>query len=123
LFKQARRETKRLIHPNIVAHIKYHGRVVPDEVCNGVMGFFALWVLTAAISTLLMMACGLSPIAAFGAVSATINNMGIGLNEVASSFAGVTLPGKWVLILTMLIGRLEIFTVFALFVPLFWRKF
>ena len=123
LFKQASREAKKLIQPNIVAHIKYNGRVVPDEVCNGVMGFFALWVLTAAIATLLMMACGLSPVAAFGAVAATINNMGIGLNEVATSFASVTVTGKWVLIFTMLIGRLEIFTVFVLFVPLFWRKF
>ncbi len=123
LFKQASREAKRLVQPNIVAHVKFNGRVIPDNVSDGVWGFFALWVLTSAIFTLALMATGLSPIGAFGAATAAINNMGVGLNETAASFANVSTVGKWLLSLCMLVGRLEIFTVFVLLTPIFWRRF
>jgi trk system potassium uptake protein TrkH len=123
LFKQASREAKRLVQPNIVAHVKFNGRIIPDNVADSVWGFFALWILTSALFTLAMMATGLTPIGAFGAVTAAINNMGVGLNETAASFATVSPMGKWLLSLCMLVGRLEIFTVFVLLTPIFWRRF
>ena len=123
LFKQASREAKRLVQPGIVAHVKYNGRIVPEGVTDSVWGFFALWILTAAILTLLLVGVGLSPVGAFGAAAAALNNMGVGLAEVGSTFAGVSTAGKWLLSFAMLLGRLEIFTFFVLFTPIFWRRF
>ncbi len=123
LFKQASREAKRLVQPGIVAHVKYNGRIIPDNVADSVWGFFALWILTAAILTLLLVGTGLSPVGAFGAAAAALNNMGVGLAEVGSTFAGVSTAGKWLLSFAMLLGRLEIFTFFVLFTPIFWRRF
>ncbi|MFN4290822.1 MAG: potassium transporter TrkG [Permianibacter sp.] len=123
LFKQASREAKRLVQPGIVAHVKYNGRIVPEGVADSVWGFFALWILTAAMLTLLLVGTGLSPVGAFGAAAASLNNMGVGLAEVGSTFAGVSTAGKWLLSFAMLLGRLEIFTFFVLFTPIFWRRF
>ncbi len=57
-------------------------------------------------------------------VVATIGNIGPGLSGIGSTqnFAWIPLPGKWVLILCMLLGRLEIFTVLVLLRPVFWKK-
>lgn len=123
LFKQASREAKRLVQPGIVAHVKYNGRIVPEGVADSVWGFFALWILSAAILTLLLVGTGLSPVGAFGAAAAGLNNMGVGLAEVGSNFAGMSVAGKWLMSFAMLLGRLEIFTFFVLFTPIFWRRF
>jgi len=38
------------------------------------------------------------------------------------NFQLIPLAGKWVLIIMMLLGRLEIFTLLILFIPEFWKK-
>lgn len=123
LFKQVSREAKRLVQPNIVAHVKYNGRIVPDSVAAGVWAFFALFVSTALLFLFVLMACGLDFSTAYAVVAASINNQGIGTNNPGVSFAGMSDLAKWVISLCMLVGRLEIFTFFVLFTPIFWRKF
>ena len=59
---------------------------------------------------LLFIATGLDDYSAFGATAATLNNLGPGLGEVASNFTTVSDSGKWIAILAMVFGRLEIFT-------------
>jgi trk system potassium uptake protein TrkH len=70
---------------------------------------------------LLMMATGLDQVTAFSAVAATLNNLGPGLGDVASGFMNVTDAGKWISVIGMLLGRLEIFTLLVLITPTFWR--
>jgi trk system potassium uptake protein TrkH len=67
---------------------------------------------------------GVDVATAFAAVIATIGNIGPGLGLVGptDNYAHIPLLGKWLLILCMLLGRLEIYTVLVLFVPEFWRK-
>jgi trk system potassium uptake protein TrkH len=71
---------------------------------------------------LLLLAAGMDDISAFTAVAASINNLGPGLGEVAANFADINDFSKWVLIVAMLFGRLEIFTLLILFTPSFWRS-
>ncbi|TDQ49896.1 TrkH family potassium uptake protein [Permianibacter aggregans] len=123
LFKQASREAKRLVQPNIVAHIKFNGRIVPEQIAKGVWGFLVLYVMTAASLTLLMILAGLEPLTAFSAVAASLNNLGPGLNEIASTSHAVSDFGKLVMSFAMITGRLEILTIFVLFTPIFWRRF
>jgi len=61
---------------------------------------------------------------AAGSVGATLTNIGPGLGDVgpADNYAVISTPGKWVLALAMLMGRLELFTFFVLLMPAFWRK-
>ena len=59
---------------------------------------------------------------AFSAVGSCLNNLGPGLGEVATHYGNISDTAKWLLALTMLLGRLEIFTLLVLITPTFWRS-
>jgi len=122
LFRQGVRELYRLIHPNAELVVKVGGHALPDNVLNAVWGFFSAYVGIFVLLFLFLSALGMDTVSAFAAVAACMNNMGLGLGEVAANFASVSDPGKWVLCLAMLLGRLEIFTLLVLFTPAFWRR-
>ena len=121
LFKQGARETARLIHPNAVIPIKLGGKAVPDNVVDAVWGFLALYILSYVVLLVGMLATGSDPVTAFSAVSACLNNLGPGLEGVAQNYAGVSDAGKGILIVAMLLGRLELFTLLVLLTPMFWK--
>jgi len=83
--------------------------------------FFSVYVVVFSAMMLAMMATGLDQVTAFSAIAATLNNLGPGLGDVASAFTSVSDPGKWISIVAMLLGRLEIFTLLVLITPAFWR--
>ncbi|MFO8032007.1 MAG: potassium transporter TrkG [Desulfohalobiaceae bacterium] len=124
LFKHGMRELKRLIHPRAVMHLKMGGRLVPEEVLQGIWGYFILYLFLACISALALSAMGLDMLSAFAAVIACVSNIGPGFAAVgpAQNYAQVPLLGKWVLSLCMLLGRLEIYTVLIMFHPQFWKN-
>jgi trk system potassium uptake protein len=121
-IKQALREMYHLVHPSAEAPIKLHGKVVEDAVVYAIGGFFSVYIGATIVLTFVMMTTGLDATTAFSAVAACINNMGPGLNQLNGSMASVTDFGKCVLIFTMLLGRLEIFTLLIIFTPGFWRR-
>ena len=122
LFKQGQREMMRLIHPNAQVVVKLGRQPVSDRVINAVWGFFAAYVAVFAVMMLLLMLTGNDQVTAFSAVAATINNLGPGLGDVSANYASLGVFDKWVLCFSMLLGRLEIFTLLVLFMPAFWRK-
>ena len=122
LYKQGVREILRLAHPHGVFPIKVGNKSLPNNVIDAVWGFFSFYMLSALILTLMMMATGLDAVTAFSAMSAALNNMGSGLNELSATFASVSTFGKWVLIFAMLLGRLEVFALLVLFTTTFWRR-
>ncbi|MBI2384241.1 MAG: potassium transporter [Gammaproteobacteria bacterium] len=122
LTRQALREMRRLVHPNAHLPIKLEGRVVPDEVVYAVSGFFSVYITVTALLTFVMMATGMDAVTAFSAVAACLNNEGPGLGSVNAHMLDVSTFGKWVLIVTMMMGRLEIFTLLIVFTPGFWRR-
>jgi trk system potassium uptake protein TrkH len=71
---------------------------------------------------LLLMAMGLDFLSAFSAVAASLNNLGPGLGDVSANYSTVSDHTKLVLAFTMLLGRLEVFTLLVLFTPMFWRR-
>lgn len=124
LLKTAYQEIIRLIHPRAVIRIKLGKQVVPPEVLSGIWGFFILWLGLLFLSVFLVAATGVDVLTSFSSVLACIGNIGPGLGNVGpvDHYAAIPTLGKWVLILCMLLGRLEIFTVIILFVPEFYRK-
>jgi len=121
LYKQGRREIDQLIHPSALIPIKLGGRPVPDQVIDAVWGFFALYILSYVLLSLAMTATGVDLVTAFSSVTACLNNLGPGLGAVAENYAGINVAGKWILAISMLLGRLEIFTLLVLLSPAFWR--
>jgi len=121
IFKQGSREIKRLIHPNAVIPVKIGRDPVSERVLEAVWGFFALYVITYMVMMIALLATGLDHVTAFSAVGACLNNLGPGLGEVAANYGSISDAAKWICSLTMLLGRLEIFTLLVLISPAFWR--
>ncbi|HEX7047263.1 MAG TPA: TrkH family potassium uptake protein [Gammaproteobacteria bacterium] len=122
LTKQGVREVRRLVHPRAQFAAKMGSRAVPEKVVSAVWGFFSVYVVVFAVLMIVTMALGLDHVTAFSAVAACLNNLGPGLGDVATNYASIPAATKWVLMLAMLLGRLEIFTLLILFTPAFWKK-
>lgn len=122
ILKQGIREIKRLIHPSAIIPVKLAGRSVPDRVIEAVWGFFSVYLMLFVIMLIILLATGLDQVTAWSAVGSALNNLGPGLGEVASHYGNIPDLAKWILIIAMLLGRLEIFTLLVLFTPMFWRR-
>ena len=123
IYLQGMREVKRLIHPNGVFPIKLGTSPVPDRLVEAVWSFFSVYVIVFLIMvTCIMIAGNLDFVTAFSAVGACLNNLGPGLGEVALNYASLSPLVKWLLMFTMMLGRLEIFTLLVLLTPAYWRR-
>jgi trk system potassium uptake protein len=123
IYRQGLREMKRLIHPTGVFTIKLGAQRVSDRVVDAVWGFFSLYIIVFLSLVLLMLV--LAPVdflTAFSAVAACLNNLGPGLGSVALNYSELSAAAQWLLMLAMVLGRLEIFTLLVLFTPAFWRR-
>lgn len=124
LARQSSRELSPLLHPTLAAPVTIGGTIVPNAVVFAVLGFIFLYFMSIVVLTFLLILGGLDFITAFTAVIACINNAGPGLGQVgpASNYAGLTDYETWVCSFTMLLGRLEVFSILILFTPGFWRR-
>jgi trk system potassium uptake protein TrkH len=124
LLKQARREMLRALHPRVVNPIRLGEAVVENNVIFAVLAFMLMYGTTIIVMTFLLVLSGLDVITAFSAVVACVNNTGPGLNQVgpATNYGVLNDFETWVCAVAMLVGRLEMMSVFVLFTPAFWRK-
>ncbi len=114
----------RLIHPHAVKPVKYGGAVVSESVLSGIWTFLTAYMLIALVGAAVVAAYGYDLLTAISAGMTSIGNVGPGLGEIGaydnfSHFPGVV---KMVLAGCMLFGRLEVFTMLALFTREFWRR-
>jgi trk system potassium uptake protein len=123
LYRQIYRDMVRMLHPNAITPVKIAGQVVPGRIIFGVLAFFFAWIATLVTATILLAASGMQPLTALSAALASLCNIGPGLNEVgpAANYAGLDDLQTWICSVTMLLGRLEIFTVLIIFTPAYWR--
>jgi len=122
ILKQGMREVMRLIHPNAVIAVKV-GRVsVPDGIAQAVWGFFSVYVMLFFLMLVGVMATGVDQVTAWSTVASALNNLGPALGEASGNYGDLPNLAKWILVMAMLLGRLEIFTVLVLFTPAFWRR-
>ena len=124
LAKFSLREVSLLLHPNAVRTVKLNRRSISDRTAMAVMAFIFVYFMTVVIFTLGLLASGMDFITALSATIACITNAGPGLGAVGPTDNYAALSGlqKWMCAAVMLLGRLEIFTVFILFTPDYWKK-
>lgn len=125
LFKTVNKELKSYIHPKSIHKIKIDGKPVEHEVVRSINVYLITYVLVFVISLFIISFDGKDLITNFTAISATINNIGPGLELVgpASNFSLFSTASKYVLIFDMLAGRLELFPLLILFHPGAWKDF
>lgn len=94
------------------------------EYLQRTLAFVFLFFLVSLASIAVMMLQGIDMDTAIGTTISAIGNCGPGLGQTGPAFTWSWLPdlSKWMLSFTMLIGRLEIFTVVLLFTRVFWRR-
>ncbi|MDQ6959672.1 MAG: potassium transporter TrkG [Mariprofundaceae bacterium] len=124
LFRQGKREIRRLIHPHAIVPVKIGEHSLSGEVTQALWGFAVLFVVSYVLITMLVSFSGVDVLTAASAAAACITNTGPGFGHVGPATTYAALPGmaKAVLMFGMILGRLEIFTFFVLLVPEFWRK-
>ena len=122
VYRQGIREIKRLVHPNAEIPVKLGGQTVPPRVIDSVWGFFAVYVVVFVAMMVVLLADGLDQVTAFSAIAASLNNLGPGLGDVATGFGALSDLSKWVCVVAMLLGRLEIFTLLVLVSRTFWQQ-
>ncbi|MGP9796439.1 TrkH family potassium uptake protein [Halomonas sp. 86] len=122
ILKQGMREVMRLIHPNAVIAVKVGKVSVPDSIAQAVWGFFSAYVMLFFLMLMGVMATGVDQVTAWSTVGSALNNLGPALGEASGNYGELPDLAKWILVLAMLLGRLEIFTVLVLFTPAFWRR-
>jgi len=122
LYRQGVREVIRLVHPNAEIPVMVGNQTISQRVVDAVWGFFAVYVVVFATLMLVLLGNGVDQVTAFSAIAACLNNLGPGLGDVATTFANTNDLTKWVCIVAMVFGRLEIFTLLVLISPAFWRR-
>ena len=123
LVKYCSLEIRRLLHSKALIPVRIGERHIQDNVVRNTLGFFLFFILAFIISALLLTFMGIDFETAVGAAASAMGNIGPGLNEFGptDNYASMPVPGKWLLIICMLLGRLEIFTVIVLFSRTFWK--
>jgi len=124
LFRQGMREIRRLIHPHGVIHVKVNEQSISGDIVQALWGFFVLYIVCYAVISILVAFSGVDMMTALSASAACITNTGPGFGNVgpASTYASLPDAAKGILMFGMILGRLEIFTLFVLLVPEFWKK-
>lgn len=124
LFKNSFIEMKRIIHPNGIINVKYNGKSVHPNIMTGVMGFFIIYILIFAISSVIMSLFTQDISTACSAVITSMSNVGPGFGKIGpmDNFANLHDFAKIFLAILMMIGRLEFYTVLVLFSKTFWKK-
>lgn len=124
VWKKLVRDIRRFVQPQGVFHVKLGETTIQQEVVTHVTGFVLIFVGLFALATILMSFWTPDLETAFSSVAATLGNIGPGLGEVGATrnYAGIAAEGKILLVLCMLLGRLELYTVLVFFLPSFWRK-
>lgn len=113
----------RMIHPNTISLVKLNGRSLDEKTNISIISFIILYIFIFITGTAILTASGSDPVTSASSVATCMANIGPGLGTVGpmSNFSNIPETSKVVLSLIMIIGRLEIVTVFVLFGKSFWR--
>jgi len=125
LIAAIKSQIQKIHSPNGVFITRYQGQPVGDDLLGSVMAFFVAFMMTLATVTVLLSLIGLDPITAISGAATAVANIGPGLGpEIGPSgnFAGLPGAAKWVLSFAMLVGRLELLSVYVIFTVAFWRE-
>ena len=125
LTQLAKVHVKRLLHPHGVFLIDFNGNTLSEPVVEAVLSFVVLYMVTFAIHALALTGAGCDLITALSGSAAALGNVGRGLGEIigsTGSWEPLSNAAKWIVTVEMLVGRLELFTVFIVFTPSYWRE-
>jgi trk system potassium uptake protein TrkH len=113
----------KLNHPKSISFIKLNGKSVTENTNISILSFVVLYLFIFVLGTVIVVITGVDLITASSSAATCMAGIGPGLGSVgpSSNFANLPEASKVVLSLLMIIGRLEIITVFTIFTRTFWK--
>ena len=113
----------KLNHPNALSGIKFNGKLISERINISVLSFIVLYLFIFVTGTLLVVLTGPDVVTSASAVASSLGNIGPGLGSIGpmSNYAHIPYLTKLILGLLMIVGRVEIMTVFVLFTRTFWK--
>lgn len=127
LAKQGLAQVRSSFEPSVVQVVRMGRNTVPKAILADVAVFFVIYMACLGAGIFLLAAVEGVPVpTAFGAMLTCLSNMGpapfYDLHFNSDNFAAYSAGSKLFFVLSMLLGRLEFFTLFALLLPDFWRR-
>ena len=124
LFKSMTAVLRQKLHPRAVIQTRAGGENFSESMLLEVFCFFFIYTMSIFLWTALIAANGADIPSALGLSIATMSNSGPALGQFGATCNWSAMPAmtKMVVALSMLMGRLESFTLLILFLPSFWRK-
>jgi trk system potassium uptake protein len=113
----------KLNHPKSISFIRLNGKSVTENTNISILSFVVLYLFLFVLGTIIIVITGVDPITASSSIATCMAGIGPGLGTVGpmNNFAHLPEVSKVVLSLFMIIGRLEIITVFTIFTRTFWK--
>jgi trk system potassium uptake protein TrkH len=123
VMKNIRNAVTKLVHPNVITQIKLNNKPLADKTNISIVSFVILYLMIFFAGTIIVVIIGTDPLTAASAVATSLGNTGPGLGSVGPMSNYSHLPGliKLILSFLMIIGRLEIYTIFVIFTRSFWK--
>jgi trk system potassium uptake protein TrkH len=124
LFRNFSNVIQRQVHKSAVIPVRLDKKPVNPKILHNVLAIFFLYIITFGIGSLLLTATGLDVISSMGSVVSCMGGIGPGLATTGpvANYAHLTDFAKWVLNFMMLLGRLELFSLFIVLHPAFWKQ-
>ena len=123
LVNLGRNTLHKRLHPSAVCKNRVGDNVVDNDVMLGIAGFVGLYLTTGIIGAIVVSLAGQDLVTTFSAAFLALGNIGIGFGNIGPTGNFSVFPSwcQWVFSFLMLVGRLELVTVYALFSRSFWR--
>lgn len=113
----------KLNHPKSITFVKLNGNSIAENTNISILSFVVLYLFLFILGTIIVVFNGADPVTASSSVATCMAGIGPGLGTVGpmSNYAHMPDLSKIVLSLLMILGRLEIITVFTIFTRTFWK--
>ena len=124
LWSIAETQLKKLRRPHGVFVPKFNGKRLSEDLFSSVAGFVILFVLSFVGLALILAVLGVDFLTAMSAAAAVLTNLGPGLGDIigpTGNYSTLSEGVKWCLMVGMIMGRLELLTIYVLFLPSFWK--
>jgi len=123
LMKYIIAEIRKLVHPNAIIPVRVGQQSIPEATIKNTIGFLLFYLGIFLLVAIILTFFNLDMLSALGAAASALGNIGPAFGTVGpyNNYAHLVDPAKWLLSFTMLLGRLEIFTVMVMFSRTFWK--
>jgi trk system potassium uptake protein TrkH len=121
VLKLLKKGLLRTLHPTAQVPVKINDQAISDEVASNIYDFIVFYILSYMILSFLLLIFGNDIATSFSSVASCLNNLGPAVGDVVNSYSSLSTSSKYVLSFTMILGRLEIYTLLIILTPYFWK--